>query len=149
MFYKQGFRGICDPPLAKRGSIHQMLCDWNEKGEANEDYRCRNYPTKLPIREGSIGGYSNVIPAYATGGFYADGHGLRELAKEMEEYMGRGFKGVKMKVGRNSSLRGGFNPLRAMPERGVCEVSLEEDLERVKVVRETVGKDTLLMIDAN
>lgn len=102
----------------------------------------------LPVYK-LLGGYSNVIPAYATGGFYAEGHGLRELAKEMEEYIKRGFKGVKMKVGRNSSLRGGFNPLRAMPERGVCEVSLEEDLERVKVVRETVGKDTLLMIDAN
>jgi L-alanine-DL-glutamate epimerase-like enolase superfamily enzyme len=102
----------------------------------------------LPVYK-LLGGYSNVIPAYATGGFYAEGHGLPELAKEMEEYIGRGFRAVKMKVGRNSSLRGGFNPLRAMSERGVCEVSLEEDLERVEVVRKVVGKDALLMIDAN
>jgi len=102
----------------------------------------------LPVYK-LLGGYSNVIPAYATGGFYAEGHGLPELAKEMENYIARGFRAVKMKVGRNSSLRGGFNPLRAMSERGVCEVTLQEDLERVKVARETVGKDTLLMIDAN
>jgi len=111
---------------------------WDIKGKA----------AGLPVYK-LLGGYSNVVPAYATGGFYAEGKGLKELAQEMEGYLERGFKAVKMKVGRNSGIRVGFNPLRVMPARGVCEVTLEEDLERVRVVRETIGKDTLLMIDAN
>lgn len=102
----------------------------------------------LPVYK-LLGGYSKVVPAYATGGFYAEGKGLKELAREMEGYKEHGFKAVKMKVGRNSSLKVGFNPLRVMPTRGVGEVTLEEDIERVRVVRETIGKDTLLMIDAN
>lgn len=102
----------------------------------------------LPVYK-LLGGYSHVIPAYATGGFYAEGKGLKELAQEMEAYIVQGFKAVKMKVGRSSNLKVGFNPLRVMPARGIAEVTLNEDIERVKVVRETIGKDTLLMIDAN
>jgi L-alanine-DL-glutamate epimerase-like enolase superfamily enzyme len=52
-----------------------------------------------------------------------------------------------MKVGRNSDIQG--SPLRAMTHRGTCEVSLAEDLARVRAVRETIGPDTRLMIDAN
>jgi L-alanine-DL-glutamate epimerase-like enolase superfamily enzyme len=52
-----------------------------------------------------------------------------------------------MKVGRNSDIEG--SPLRAMAHRGVCEVPLAEDLARVQAVREALGRDIRLMIDAN
>jgi L-alanine-DL-glutamate epimerase-like enolase superfamily enzyme len=94
-----------------------------------------------------LGGYRRQVPAYATGGFYAEGKGIRELCEEMEGYLRHGFRAVKMKVGRNSGIEG--SPLRAMMHRGVCEVSLAEDLERVKAVRQTVGPEPRLMVDAN
>ena len=63
-----------------------------------------------------------------TGGYYAPGKGLKELQQEMEEYRSWGINAVKMKVG---------------------GVSLREDAARVKAVREVIGEDAKLMIDAN
>jgi L-alanine-DL-glutamate epimerase-like enolase superfamily enzyme len=94
-----------------------------------------------------LGGYRRRVPAYATGGFYAEGKGIRELCQEMEAYCRHGFRAVKMKVGRNSEIEG--SPLRAMAHRGVAEVSLREDLDRVKAVRETIGPEVRLAVDAN
>ncbi len=94
-----------------------------------------------------LGGYRRRVPAYATGGFYAEGKGVRELCDEMRAYCQHGFRAVKMKVGRNSDIEG--SPLRAMAHRGVCEVSLVEDLARVRAVRETIGSEIRLMVDAN
>lgn len=94
-----------------------------------------------------LGGCRQRVPAYATGGFYAEGKGIGELCEEMRAYCQHGFRAVKMKVGRNSDIQG--SPLRAMTHRGTCEVSLAEDLARVRAVRETIGLDTRLMIDAN
>ncbi len=94
-----------------------------------------------------LGGYRRRVPAYATGGFYAEGKGLRELCEEMRAYCDHGFRAVKMKVGRNSDIEG--SPLRAMADRGVCEVSLAEDLERVRAVREAIGPGVRLMVDVN
>ncbi len=65
----------------------------------------------------------------------------------MNGYVQHGFRAVKMKVGRNSNIEG--SPLRAMTHRGVCEVSLAEDLARVRAVREAIGPDVRLMVDAN
>ncbi len=94
-----------------------------------------------------LGGYRRRVPAYATGGFYAEGKGIRELCEEVGAYCRHGFRAVKMKVGRNSDIEG--SPLRVMTHRGVCEVSLAEDLARVKAVREAIGPDVRLMVDAN
>jgi L-alanine-DL-glutamate epimerase-like enolase superfamily enzyme len=94
-----------------------------------------------------LGGYRKRVPAYATGGFYAEGKGIPELTDEMRGYVRHGFRAVKMKVGRNSGIEG--SALRVMAHRGVCEVSPAEDLARVRAVRETIGPDVRLMIDAN
>lgn len=94
-----------------------------------------------------LGGYRRRVPAYATGGFYAEGKGIPELCEEMRAYCRHGFRAVKMKVGRNSGVEG--SPLRAMADRGVGEVPLAEDLARVRAVREAIGPDVRLMIDAN
>ncbi len=94
-----------------------------------------------------LGGYRRRVPAYATGGFYAEGKGIPELCEEMRGYCDHGFRAVKMKVGRNSDIEG--SPLRAMAHRGTCEISLAEDLARVRAVRESVGPDIRLMVDVN
>jgi L-alanine-DL-glutamate epimerase-like enolase superfamily enzyme len=94
-----------------------------------------------------LGGYRRRVPAYATGGFYAEGKNVRELVAEMETYVAAGFRAVKMKVGRNSGIE--MSALRASAQRGVAEVSLAQDLERVAAVRKAIGPDIRLMVDAN
>ncbi|MCC6177163.1 MAG: mandelate racemase/muconate lactonizing enzyme family protein [Chloroflexi bacterium] len=75
-----------------------------------------------------LGGYRNRMPTYVAGGYYEEGKGLRELAQEMEENVEMGARAVKMKIG---------------------AVSIREDVERVKVVREAIGPDVKLLVDAN
>ncbi len=75
-----------------------------------------------------LGGYANRVPTYIAGGYYEEGTGLRELAREMEENVELGARAVKMKVG---------------------AVSIAEDVERVKAVREAVGPTVKVMVDAN
>jgi len=65
--------------------------------------------------------------AYASGGLYRDGMALAELANEMAGYVAQGFRAVKMKV---------------------AGVSLAEDVTRVRMVREAIGPDVRLMVDA-
>jgi L-alanine-DL-glutamate epimerase-like enolase superfamily enzyme len=77
-----------------------------------------------------IGGTQSRVKAYAAGGYYAEDKGLSELCAEMESYVGSGFRAVKMKVGWPG-------------------VTLKEDAERVRAVREAIGADIDLMIDAN
>lgn len=81
----------------------------------------------LPLAK-LLGGYRDKVPYYIAGGYYAEGKGLLELQQEMEEYVSWGAKAVKMKVG---------------------ALSLEEDAARVKAVREAIGPDVKLMVDAN
>jgi len=77
-----------------------------------------------------LGGAQERVWAYAAGGYYEEGKGLRELCQEMEGFVKHGFRAVKMKVGWPG-------------------VSLREDAERVKAVREAIGPDVELMVDAN
>ena len=75
-----------------------------------------------------LGGYHDRIPAYIAGGYYEEGKGLDELAQEMRDNLALGAKAIKMKIG---------------------GVSIREDVERVKVVREAIGDDIKLLVDAN
>lgn len=75
-----------------------------------------------------LGIFSEKIRVYAAGGYYEEGKGIRELVKEMEGYVAEGFRAVKMKVG---------------GER------MDLDAERVRAVREAIGRDIDIMIDAN
>jgi D-arabinonate dehydratase len=75
-----------------------------------------------------LGGDRDRVPAYAAGGYYEPGKTVEDLQKEMTGYVGMGYDTVKMKVGR---------------------VSLEEDAQRVKAVREAIGEDVKLMVDGN
>jgi len=73
-----------------------------------------------------LGGYSKTVTPYAGG---IDLHlTLDELLKQIEENLKKGFRAIKIKVGQ---------------ER------LREDVERAKAVRELIGPDIRLMVDAN
>jgi L-alanine-DL-glutamate epimerase-like enolase superfamily enzyme len=75
-----------------------------------------------------LGGFRNRMPTYVTGGYYEDGKGLPELQREMQDSVEMGAKAVKMKIG---------------------AVPINEDVARIKAVREAIGPDVKLLIDAN
>jgi L-alanine-DL-glutamate epimerase-like enolase superfamily enzyme len=75
-----------------------------------------------------LGAFHERVPAYIAGGYYGEGKGLGGLVAEMEENLLLGAKGIKMKIG---------------------GASIREDVERIRVVRETIGDDVKLMVDAN
>jgi L-alanine-DL-glutamate epimerase-like enolase superfamily enzyme len=108
-------------PVAKGEYIRAMgavdIAVWDIIGKA----------MNLPVYK-ILGACSDRIRVYAAGGYYEEGKGPRELAKEMEEYVKEGFRAVKMKIG--------GEPMR-------------QDAERVRAVREAVGPDVDVMIDAN
>lgn len=75
-----------------------------------------------------LGAVKDSVPAYASGGYYVDGKTPQHLADEMGAYVDEGYSAVKMKVGR-------------------FDLAAEE--ERIAAVRERIGPDTILMLDAN
>jgi L-alanine-DL-glutamate epimerase-like enolase superfamily enzyme len=94
-----------------------------------------------------LGGYRDTLTAYASAGFYTGGKGTQQLAEEFAGYAARGFRYGKLKVGRNPEVL--LNPLHDMPAADYATVSLEEDVERVRAVREAVGPRFKLAVDAN
>jgi L-alanine-DL-glutamate epimerase-like enolase superfamily enzyme len=87
--------------------------------------------TGLPLYK-FLGGYRDSVPVYVTGGYYREGKGIPELVQEIRGYTDQGFNAIKLKVG---GIAGGF--------------TVEDDYNRVKAVRESVGPEVRLMLDAN
>ena len=75
-----------------------------------------------------LGGDRDRVPAYVGGGYYEPGKTIEDLQEEMLGYLSLGYNAVKMKVG---------------------GLDLKEDAERVRAVREAIGADVKLMVDAN
>lgn len=75
-----------------------------------------------------LGGYRDRVPAYVAGGYYGDGKGLDELQMECSGKVASGAKAIKMKIG---------------------AVSIGEDLARIDAVREAIGPEASLLVDAN
>jgi L-alanine-DL-glutamate epimerase-like enolase superfamily enzyme len=73
-----------------------------------------------------LGGARKEIPIYGSGGWIS--YSIDELIAEVTDYKKRGFRAVKIKVGK--------------PD-------WKEDLERLKKVREAVGNEIGIMMDAN
>src|SRR5690349_7800474 len=73
-----------------------------------------------------LGGYDPAVPCYA-GGIDLD-FPLDALLRQTDDNLARGFRAIKMKVGRPS---------------------LREDVERVRAMRRHLGPDFPLMVDAN
>ena len=86
-----------------------------------------------------LGGARAQVPVYATFGFaFLD---RDELAQAAVDWVGRGFRRLKMTVGHHALQR------RDEP-RPLDEV-IFEDVRRVRAVREAVGSEVQLCIDAN
>jgi len=68
------------------------------------------------------------VPAYASGGYYQPGKTPDKLAAEMAQHVKEGFRAVKMKVGLKS---------------------VAGERKRIAAVREAIGDDVRLMLDAN
>jgi L-alanine-DL-glutamate epimerase-like enolase superfamily enzyme len=101
---------------------------------------------KMPVYK-LLGASRDRVEAYASGGFYQEGKGVDGVAGEAESYRARGFRGMKMKIGRNPSTGSHLRHLANMAE--VCEVEPEVDLDRVAAVRKALGPQAKLMVDAN
>jgi L-alanine-DL-glutamate epimerase-like enolase superfamily enzyme len=94
-----------------------------------------------------LGAYQNRLPAYASAGFYQEGKGIAELQAEVTAAARDGFRAFKMKVGRVPRIVRG-TPAH-WPGADELVVSEDEDVARVAAVREALGPDGALMIDAN
>jgi L-alanine-DL-glutamate epimerase-like enolase superfamily enzyme len=74
-----------------------------------------------------LGAHRRSVFAYASAGLYGRDKTTDDLAAEMHGYVALGFRGVKLKIG---------------------GASLAEDLARVAAVREAIGNEVRLMVDA-
>lgn len=101
---------------------------------------------RLPLYR-VLGGYRDKLPVYASAGFYAANKDLHALAEEVGGYASQGFRGVKIKVGRQPDAL--LNPLRDMLVQGYATVTFEEDVARVQTARQALGPHVNLSIDAN
>ncbi len=76
-----------------------------------------------------LGAYADRIPVYASGGYYRQGESFQETADEMARVIERwGFRAMKVKVG---------------------ALSFREEVERLRILRRTVGDAVQIMVDAN
>ena len=73
-----------------------------------------------------LGGANRPVPAYATGGYYRNDGTPERLAEELASFIAKGYRAVKIKAG---------------------GLSMEEDVERVRISREAIGRDALLLLD--
>ena len=94
---------------------------------------------------GLLGQCYDKIPSYASGGFYAEGKDVDALKKEIEGYVKKGYKDVKIKIGRTMDRAGA--PLSYMANQKWA-VSQEEDYERVRAAKSIIGSG-LLAVDTN
>jgi D-galactarolactone cycloisomerase len=75
-----------------------------------------------------MGGTRTDVFTYAVGGMYRKDGRPGDYAEELAEFVKRGFKSVKLKSG---------------------ALSLDEELERIRVVRDAIGPDVQLALDVN
>ncbi len=95
-----------------------------------------------------LGAFRDRVPAYASAGFFREGETLADLAEQCRAYRAQGFRGVKIKVGRNRDISP-FSPMEWTAGNDRCITTLEEDLARVRVAREALGPAMKLMVDVN
>jgi len=82
----------------------------------------------VPLYQLLGGSLDNKVEAYATGLYFKEGSNqINELCNEAKGYIKDGFKAIKMKIG--------YSP--------------NEDFQHVKAVRDAIGYNIRLMVDAN
>ncbi|MFB3924068.1 MAG: mandelate racemase/muconate lactonizing enzyme family protein [Terriglobia bacterium] len=82
----------------------------------------------LPVYK-MLGAYRDRMPVYSMCGWYYDHDAdLSHFKREITEAVEQGYKAVKIKVGK---------------------FSLDDDVRRIRMARDIIGKDRRLMVDAN
>jgi L-alanine-DL-glutamate epimerase-like enolase superfamily enzyme len=82
----------------------------------------------LPVYK-MLGAYRDRMPVYSMCGWYYDNDGdLSRFKGQVAAAVEQGYKAVKIKVGK---------------------YSLDDDVRRIRLARDTIGKDRRLMVDAN
>ncbi|WBU64799.1 mandelate racemase/muconate lactonizing enzyme family protein [Paracoccus aerodenitrificans] len=85
--------------------------------------------TGKPVHKLIGGAFRTEVQAYATGLYFIDMDRVTEEAvEEAQKFVNEGFRAIKMKIGLGS---------------------LQKDIDRVAAVREAIGTDIRLMVDAN
>ena len=93
-----------------------------------------------------LGRHLDRIPAYASGGFYAPDKDMDGFRREMESYVSKGYEAIKIKIGRNTDMP--LNAVRYMANKDF-PVSYDEDMQRISIAREVLGKGKFLAADIN
>ncbi len=75
-----------------------------------------------------LGAYCDRLPIIAIGGYYQEGKGLDALVAEVQDYVDRGYGGIKLKVG---------------------SLEPEEDLQRLDAVLSSAPEEFLVACDVN
>jgi L-alanine-DL-glutamate epimerase-like enolase superfamily enzyme len=75
-----------------------------------------------------FGGHRDAVPCYVTCAYYREGKDLEELREEMQMLKSQGHRAFKAKIG---------------------ALGLEQDMQRLRVIREVIGDEAELMIDVN
>lgn len=75
-----------------------------------------------------LGGFTDRVPLYASGGYYRQGESFQQMADEMAGVVEQGFKAIKIKVG---------------------ALSFQQEVERIKTLRRTLGDGVQIAVDAN
>ena len=141
-------------PLETERLMHQMLWKFNTRAHAGVwnfavsaidvalwDIKGKFY--NAPVWR-LLGGAQKSIPAYITFGLRA--YNRDELAAAAKHWLANGQTRLKIQVGR-SNIRGAIDPSGASGEHR--EDNPAEDEARLRAVREAVGDDVELMVDAN
>jgi L-alanine-DL-glutamate epimerase-like enolase superfamily enzyme len=75
-----------------------------------------------------LGGTRTEVFTYATGGYYIEGAALSSYADELARYVADGYRAVKLKTG---------------------ALSLQDEVARIRMVREAIGPGVLFLLDMN
>ena len=119
----QGSDGL--PPPLPRGQRPQIMAAIAGIDIALWDLKGK--AAGLPVYK-LLGGARQSFLTYATGSYYRDHATLDTYVREMASFVERGYRAVKAKC---------------------CWATMEEEVTRIRAIREAIGKDTLLMLDMN
>jgi L-alanine-DL-glutamate epimerase-like enolase superfamily enzyme len=113
------------PPPLPRGARPQIMAAIGGIDIALWDIKGK--AAGLPVYK-LLGGARQSYFTYATGGYYHEGATPEAYARELASFVDAGYRAVKLKC---------------------SEGTLADEVERIRAVREAIGKDTLLMLDMN